>query len=77
MQNNDKRPNMKEKYIVGIIIFLAMLIMVFSDFGDQPRVYDCGMAEWHPDIPTEVRNECRRLRQEYFKEEQQKKLISI
>jgi hypothetical protein len=26
------------------------------------KVYDCGMAEWHPDIPTDVKEECRKRR---------------
>jgi hypothetical protein len=29
---------------------------------ERSHVYDCGMAEWHPDIPKEVKEECRRLR---------------
>ena len=24
------------------------------------KVYDCGMAEWHPDIPPQVKEECRK-----------------
>jgi hypothetical protein len=68
---------MREKIIVGSCLFLALLVLLFSDFGSQAKVYDCGMAEWHPDIPAEVRDECRKLRQEYFKEEQQKKLINV
>jgi hypothetical protein len=26
----------------------------------EERVYDCGMAEWHPDIPPKVKEECRK-----------------
>jgi hypothetical protein len=26
------------------------------------KVYDCGMAEWHPDIPVEGKEECRKIR---------------
>ena len=36
----------------------------------QSRVYDCGMAEWHPDIPTKVREECRKRNAERLKKEQ-------
>jgi uncharacterized short protein YbdD (DUF466 family) len=26
------------------------------------KIYDCGMAEWHPDIPPRVKEECRNRR---------------
>ena len=32
------------------------------------RVYDCGMAEWHPDIPKEVKEECRKRKQQDWKQ---------
>ena len=28
------------------------------------RVYDCSLAEFHPDYPPAVREECRRIRHE-------------
>jgi len=44
------------------------MIMLFSDFtGSKVVVYDCGMAEWHPDIPPRVKEECRRLKLEELK----------
>lgn len=64
--------------IAGLFAFI--IVLVSSDFG-QPtgRVYDCNMAQWHPDIPQFVREECRRLIQEEFerqrREELNKKLI--
>jgi hypothetical protein len=57
--------------IAGIILFSAV-ILSYSDFGSQGRVYDCGMAEWHPDIPNQVKEECRRLRDEYRRQEEKK-----
>jgi hypothetical protein len=47
----------------------------------EGRIYDCGMAEWHPDIPVEVKEECRRRHYEEWKKKQQddthqKKLLS-
>lgn len=62
------------KYIsVPILISLiSVSILVFSDFGKSRTVtYDCNMAEWHPDIPVAVKEECRKLRQE-----QQRKYIT-
>ena len=52
------------KYIIGFIIgcFFCIGILALIPMSEGSRVYDCGMAEWHPDIPKEVREECRRLR---------------
>jgi len=54
--------------IVGKIIILLSLIVAITillNFGsDRQKVYDCGMAEWHPDIPIKIKEECRKLRQE-------------
>jgi hypothetical protein len=69
---------MKQKLIVFVIMIAALLILIFTDWGAQGRVYDCGMAEWHPDIPTEVKEECRRMRREDFQRQQliERKTIS-
>lgn len=54
------------KIILIVSLLILMLILLFSNFGEsnQVRVYDCSMAEWHPDIPIFVKEECRRLRLE-------------
>ena len=62
---------MKQKLIVFVIMIAALLILIFTDWGARGRVYDCGMAEWHPDIPTEVKEECRRMRRDDFQRQQQ------
>ena len=50
-------------YMIVVGIALAMLgLIVFGNSLPQQRVYDCGMAEWHPDYPPKVKEECRRLR---------------
>jgi hypothetical protein len=51
-----------------MLILIAVLIN--TDFGSQGRVYDCSIAEFSPDIPIEVKNECRRLRREIQKEQE-------
>jgi hypothetical protein len=38
------------------------------------RVYDCSMAEWHPDIPPKVKKECRELKQQEWKKENEGKV---
>lgn len=51
------------KFIFGFIVACVIWTIILSNV-DIPtyRVYDCGMAEWHPDIPQEVRDECRSRR---------------
>jgi uncharacterized membrane protein len=70
---------MKEKILIITMILFVCFILAFSEFKKTSRVYDCGMAEWHPDIPTDVRNECRKLRYEHWKQQQEesKKKIMI
>jgi hypothetical protein len=46
-------------------------LVVKIDFPEG-RTYDCGMAEWHPDIPNKVKEECRRLHYEEWKKQQGK-----
>ncbi len=43
--------------VTGVIISILNMIPV-----PEYRVYDCSMAEFHPDIPKEVREECRKIR---------------
>lgn len=45
--------------IWGLVVVLGALLMLVSE--PEYRVYDCNMAEWHPDIPKEVREHCRKL----------------
>jgi hypothetical protein len=48
--------------------------MAWSDFGKQPKVYDCRMADISPDFPPEVREECRKLiREELQREKNERK----
>lgn len=66
---------MKDKFIVGISLIVAAAFLLFGDFTPEGRVYDCGMAEWHPDIPLEVKEECRKMKREFYEQEQQKKKV--
>ena len=67
---------MRDRLILLVVLLMILLFLIFGHWGDsRVRVYDCGMAEWHPDIPTDVRDECRKLRQEQFQIE--RKSISI
>jgi hypothetical protein len=59
-------------FIVALAALVAAIVIIAT--GDHPtgRVYDCGMAEWHPDIPPAVKEECRRRALEYWREQQEK-----
>lgn len=64
------------KNIIAVIVMFAAAFVVFAvaDFSkSEGRVYDCGMAEWHPDIPNAVKEECRRIRYEEWKRQQENK----
>ena len=42
------------KYLVGFAIGFLMWVVILS-LTPMPeyRIYDCGMSEWHPDIPVQ------------------------
>jgi len=71
VQNNDQRHDLKNVFLLVGIILLCVVILVFSDFGqNRTVVYDCRDAHWHPDIPVEVKRECSRLLYEEWKKQQ-------
>lgn len=49
--------------IVASLIWAGILYMIPMP-EERVRIYDCGMAEWHPDIPPEVKEACRNQRKE-------------
>ncbi len=61
---------MKENLAVIVALLAIVAALMYFDTGEQYRVYDCGMAEWHPDIPPAVKEECRRRALEHWKENQ-------
>jgi hypothetical protein len=51
------------------ISIIAMMVLVGIAawgivYGPRNRVYDCSLAEFHPDFPVAVREECRRIKRE-------------
>lgn len=63
---------------LACLFFVVAFVLIVGTSENKGRVYDCGMAEWHPDIPKEVKDECRRLHYEEWKKQQdsKKKLIT-
>jgi hypothetical protein len=64
---------LKDKIIfsVAVLALVAAILGLFTTEGSMTRVYDCGMAEWHPDIPPAVKEECRKRALEYWREQQE------
>lgn len=62
------------KIVILLLILLLGVLIIFKNVDMYPegRVYDCGMADWHPDIPNAVRDECRRIRHEEWKKQNEK-----
>jgi hypothetical protein len=63
---------LKEGIALVIAILAILAAFMYFDTGESYRVYDCGMAEWHPDIPPKVKEECRRRALELWRENQNK-----
>lgn len=73
MQIVNQRENlMVDKILVVGMIIVSAVILSYSDFGNQGRVYDCSLAEFHPDYPKEVKEECRKLIEEYRRQEEKR-----
>ena len=70
---------MKNKLIIAVVLLVAIVILANADWGDRTVVYDCSIVEISPDYPQAVKNECRRLRIEEFRERQvqDRRTISI
>jgi hypothetical protein len=55
------------KYIIDIIIITILVIylggLAYTLIDDEPTKvkYDCRIAEISPDVPVNVKEECRRL----------------
>jgi hypothetical protein len=49
--------------LILIVMFACLLTLSALAFSNQPKykIYDCSIAEWHPDYPAKVREQCRRL----------------
>ncbi len=55
----------------GVVLALFLMFGAFVISVGQPdgRVYDCRVAEFHPDYPPKVRDACREIMKERIKSE--------
>lgn len=62
---------MIKKIAFLLLLIFSVIVLLISDFGrGQTVIYDCSLSEISPDFPIEVKEECRRLRYEQWKYEQ-------
>jgi hypothetical protein len=45
--------------VLGLALLMFGLIIVYAP---TERLYDCSLAEFHPDYPAKVKEECRKMR---------------
>ena len=46
----------------GVFFLCSMAFGVVSNKFPREQTYDCSMAEFQPDYPSVVKDECRKLR---------------
>jgi hypothetical protein len=46
---------------IGLVLAMVGLIVV-GNYLPRQKVYDCSLAEFHPDYPIQVKEECRRMK---------------
>ena len=44
-----------------VLVMIALAVYIQITYSKEPTVYNCDIAEISPDIPTEVKEECRKL----------------
>ena len=53
--------------ILGILALALVLMITLMPHKGDVIIYDCSLSEISPDIPIEVKNQCRKLNLERFK----------
>jgi len=54
-------------YVILVITLLSLVAFIVLGPKPEGRLYNCSLAEISPDFPPEVRNQCRKLRLEQYK----------
>ena len=69
-----QRLRMKNILLV-IVAFIAIFLIAINNWeGPSGRYYNCRDLDFHPDVPPEVRVECRKLIKEKLDEERRRNL---
>ena len=48
--------------VLLVLFWSAVIAIVLHVARPRPIKYDCTLAAFHPDVPTDVRKECRKVR---------------
>lgn len=52
----------RNSILIIAVVLLAVTVLISTNFGaGRTVVYDCRLAEFHPDFPIDVREQCRQL----------------
>ena len=74
MSTIGQRLYMKNILLV-IGMFIAVFLIVISNWGGPSgRYYSCRDIDFHPDVPPQVRVECRKIIKEKLEEERKRNL---
>jgi len=57
----------KNAVSIAVMAILTSIATLGIMYGPRSKVYDCSLAEFHPDFPVAVREECRRIKRESSK----------
>ena len=61
--------------LIVIVAFIAVFLIAINNWGGPPgRYYNCRDLDFHPDVPPEVRVECRKMIKEKLDEERKRNL---
>ena len=72
MSTVGQRLYMKNILLV-ILMFIAVFLIVVSNWGEPSgRYYNCRDLDFHPDVPPQVRVECRKMIKEKLDEERKR-----
>jgi hypothetical protein len=52
------------KVMIMILTLAAAALISLSDVRESDKiiVYDCDVAEWHPNVPPKIKEECQKLK---------------
>ena len=57
--------NILKRHALSIIVMVVLVGIAVSGLSsNRQAVYNCTLAEFHPDFPIKAREECRRIRRE-------------
>lgn len=53
---------MVKSVVIALLSIIIVVLMMTTFVEERTIYYNCDIAEFHPDIPIEVKKQCRALR---------------